>query len=434
MQALSFPSRSRRMAAAVLAAVVLLQSGCATLPPPTTAHQGDPGRVAVVAASEAPKLEFQGFARGKGEGAIRGAGASFGECLGAMSHGGCSGELCGAVLVLMLGICGAIGVVGGVVGAAEAPSAQAARADEGAAQAAFATAEIQEALRAHVAAAALAAGERLVEPPPSPGDGAARSGYAAFAAAGVDSVLEVALVEAGTRGRGINDPVAAYMTARVRLVSAADGRERFVRNYTYLGPRHALAEWAADDARRLRQTLEAGYRSLAEHIYDSVFRLYPFPEWSPHGAGVLAAAFGLAPLSPRTRGALPADDLIGSRFNWTEVDSLQPVLRWEAFPRAGDLKVAPDEMARVAGVRYDLVIARSENAAPGEIVYRRDGLAATDHRLETALEPGARYFWSVRARFVLDGRERVTEWSSVHYAAREGLTAPSPFSYRFRTP
>jgi len=40
----------------------------------------------------------------------------------------------------------------------------------------------------------------------------------------------------------------------------------------------------------------------------------------------------------------------------------------------------------------------------------------------------------VRSRFDLDGRERLTEWSSAHYMARQGITAPSVFSYRFKTP
>jgi hypothetical protein len=52
--------------------------------------------------------------------------------------------------------------------------------------------------------------------------------------------------------------------------------------------------------------------------------------------------------------------------------------------------------------------------APAGIVYRRDGLASPTHTLETALSPGTRYFWTVRARFELDGRERVTEWGTIN--------------------
>jgi len=77
---------------------------------------------------------------------------------------------------------------------------------------------------------------------------------------------------------------------------------------------------------------------------------------------------------------------------------------------------------------------REQNLAPAEIVYRREGLEQAAHKLETPLASGAQYFWTVRARFDLDGRKRVTSWGSTQYSARETWTAPSRHSYRFRTP
>jgi hypothetical protein len=91
-------------------------------------------------------------------------------------------------------------------------------------------------------------------------------------------------------------------------------------------------------------------------------------------------------------------------------------------------------MGRVRNVRYDLMVAREYLGQPAQVVYRREGLAAPAHRLETALQPQARYFWSVRATFDLDGRRRVTAWSSV--AAQRGAipTLPNAQMFRFRTP
>jgi hypothetical protein len=66
-------------------------------------------------------------------------------------------------------------------------------------------------------------------------------------------------------------------------------------------------------------------------------------------------------------------------------------------------------------------------------VYRRDGLLRPEHVLEEALAPNARYFWTVRARFELDGATRVTGWGSTHDVARDSMSSPSRFSYRFRT-
>jgi hypothetical protein len=148
----------------------------------------------------------------------------------------------------------------------------------------------------------------------------------------------------------------------------------------------------------------------------------------------LSTAFGLAPISPPTRGQLSGDAVIGRVFEWTAADSLAPTLRWQSFPRDSDRAIAPEDMSRVRNVTYDLVIAREENMAPGEVVYARSGLPAAGHVLETALKPGKRYFWTIRAHFDLDGRPRVTEWGSTRFIVREPAPAPTRSSYRFRTP
>jgi hypothetical protein len=245
--------------------------------------------------------------------------------------------------------------------------------------------------------------------------------------------VEIALTRAGTRGAGINAPVQLYMETRVRVVRAADNSELFSADYEYRGRRQKLAEWSANRGEALLQELQNGYIALGSHIHDSIFLLFPFPDRKPHAAGTLAHAFGLAPLNPVTRGQLTGDALIGRYFEWKVVDSLRPTLEWEAFPRASDLADAPDLAGRIRDVRYDLVIAREQNLAPAGIVYRRNGLVATTHTVQDGLQPDTRYFWSVRARFELDGRERVTEWGTVDYRAQGRITTPSSDSYRFRT-
>ena len=149
---------------------------------------------------------------------------------------------------------------------------------------------------------------------------------------------------------------------------------------------------------------------------------------------MMSAAFGLAPITPPTRGPMTGDRFIGSLFEWYAVDGLRPRFRWEAFPRPSDISAAPEEMKRVSNVRYDLLVAKEENMAPGAIIYRQQGLPSPEHAINLSLQPDARYFWTVRARFDLDGRSRVTEWGSTHFAVREQIAAPSRNSYRFRTP
>jgi hypothetical protein len=404
-----------RKTVAALAALAVLVQGCATPPPPQRAIEPlDLGAVSIVAAGTDPEIRFEGFAHGRGEGALTGAGATFAGCAAGLGHGACSGPLCGAVVILWLGICGVASAVGGVAGAAASQDAATVRAAESRLQTAISARTVQEALREQVAAIA---GERL----------GARKGEP-------DTLLETSLVRVGTTGSGWDMPIQLRMEAKVRILKAADRSVVREEAMTYLGERRRLAEWSKDNGTPLLEGLRHGYEVLATEIYDAVFRLYPFPGRDFQGAGFLTAAFGLAPESPKMRGSISGEGALKRRFEWPEVESLRPTLRWQAFPRAADFAKAPEEMGRVRAVSYDLVVAREEGLAAGQEVYRRERLARPAHTLEEPLEPHAYYFWSVRARFELDGREWVTEWSTTNWFAFGKLATPSSWSYRFRTP
>lgn len=88
--------------------------------------------------------------------------------------------------------------------------------------------------------------------------------------------------------------------------------------------------------------------------------------------------------------------------NFPVVTSLQPTFRWE--PSSKD------------GVLYDLILYRVVSHSPfgiggillpGQVVDYQQGLAAPSYRPSTQLEPGEKYFWSVRLR--RDGT--VSNWS-----------------------
>ncbi|HEX9184786.1 MAG TPA: hypothetical protein VF876_16130 [Burkholderiales bacterium] len=399
-----------------LLALAAVLAGCAMQPQvPAGPGAAALGKVAVVAGSGAPEISFEGFARGRAEGAAAGAGMSFLACAASLGPGTCAGPYCGAVVLLWFGVCGIASVVGGAVGAGSAMDAKTAAAAEARMRAALDTNAIQESLRLNIEAAARAHGVQPAE------------------RAEADTLLEATLLKAGTAGGGINEPVGLYMEVRVRLLRAADGAEVYSARVLHVGPRLKLVDWAGGGGDRLLRALDAGYEALGAHIADGVFLLYPFPSQEAGWAGTLSAAFGLAPLDPPTRGTATGATLM-EWFEWPAVSSLQPVLRWQAFPREADLATAPADMRRVQNVTYDLVVARERNLAPAETVYRKSGLPRPEHRLATPLEPDARYFWTIRARFELDGRPRVTGWGSTHYQARDSVTAPSDLSYRFRTP
>ncbi|HEX4899335.1 MAG TPA: hypothetical protein VFV61_02325, partial [Pyrinomonadaceae bacterium] len=96
-------------------------------------------------------------------------------------------------------------------------------------------------------------------------------------------------------------------------------------------------------------------------------------------------------------------------------------MRWTAFPREIDReKLDRVILRKIGGVTYDLRIwdedADQRLDRPwnlqwrNRLVYERTGLAAPHHTLEVPLAPASRYYWSARARFVVDGRTMVTRW------------------------
>jgi hypothetical protein len=152
------------------------------------------------------------------------------------------------------------------------------------------------------------------------------------------------------------------------------------------------------------------------------------------------------------------------RFTHT-VDSLQPLLGWEAFPRAKDREADREEIIRqITEVTYDLRVWETphQNLPPrqhrgpkgvitdvwdeppglfeGELnpIYVRTGLSTPSHRIERPLKPATYYMWTIRARFLLKGQPRVTDWGQeITRGPREqrSYTEDEFFGYyRFVTP
>jgi hypothetical protein len=138
----------------------------------------------------------------------------------------------------------------------------------------------------------------------------------------------------------------------------------------------------------------------------------------------------------RVYGFTPLKPAFTLRNRFPSVASLNPTLEWQ--PASFTVGKAD-----VSKVRYDLIIWKgvgvrhADSSSFGEdrfsksnawisvdslaTVYEREGLVGSSHAVETQLEPGMEYAWSVRARFELDGKTRVSEWSLVR--------TPEPLSY-----
>lgn len=166
-------------------------------------------------------------------------------------------------------------------------------------------------------------------------------------------------------------------------------------------------------------------------------------------AGCVAAPVsGFKPIYPKVSPGLGRHGEPGLAY--TKIKELQPIFRWEPFPGQHQtqprapitpfITAGPD---RIDEVTYELKIWRAEKDYAQEAVYERRGLAEPRHEIEVLLKPATHYIWSVRARFKLDGKVRLSQWSMAFPVVppkqkpKIGATwsaDPTEYYYRFTTP
>ena len=451
-----------RLPAAVLVVAVL--TGCATGAGSAPDYAADAlesgrgtfGKVALVADPTPPEIETVYFgmtpearaAIHTGGGALGGAGGGLAVCGQALRV-----PLLGLLVIPILPVCMGVGAVAGAADSqtddvppgysnealAEAEASARANLDTGALQARIlerAQVYARENVSYQLEPAQSAGSEFRPEWP----------SYAALSKQGFDTALEVEFIRISLKN-------SLEMEARARVVSLNDGDVLSSAQYGYASVGLTLEEWMADGAAPLTNAVAQGLESLAEDIVDEAFLLYhpstqaPPSRWGPVPYYVLAPEYPLVEYS-----SAPFGDTGASYPNVepAAVASMPPTFRWERFPRPWDSE-GPDGTRRaITKVRYELkvfdVLEDESWPRPGQEVYRAIDLPQAEHRISVELEPCTRYFWTVRARFELDGLTRVTEWAGAYRAAlgpeqkpwnlRRGATGPKPswFYFPFVTP
>jgi len=437
-----------------LMSIALTLPGCTTppqLPPPELRSRL--GRIVVIADPQQPRSEFQTFARGRLEGTLKGGagGTAMGLTHGLSGMGAAGGgPYAGAALIIATAIFAIVGATtGAVIGHQASVPEETARQIDSQLDTALADLKLSDSVAARLRARALSqpasAAHEFREatwgtPWPTLSEG------------GTDTALLIRVTEAGfAGGSGRHPDIAFYLSARVTVVDATVGEELYNRDFLYASPLRPFDAWFTDSAQMLAEEFDRATEVLAERILDEllVVTAFPFPSGKWALAGPAFSTCWFYPIFPPRElrsfhefllhpGAL---DMARDLIRYTVVDSLQPALSWEPMPRPRDLADANQEtIARIGNVTYDLRIWAAVDGYPGRIVYDRTGLTEPRHRLEYALEPGRRYFWTFRARYTLDGVPQVTRWAfSLAPAGPNGGTCdieaiPPANHYRFATP
>lgn len=429
----------------VLALFIIGLAGCATHAPKTpdyfaTGHQSQAlniSRVALVTDLTPPEIESVdlGFTRGQGAAGGAAGGAMVGASSALESLGSCSGDFCGAVFLLLLPVF----MVGGAIVAAVSGVEHGQSADMLAEAEANAKHMLNSAyLQTELLERAQGYGRDNVDlefiriPSADPETLEDKLDYKALSSESIDAILEVELLR-------VTLEYSLELEARARLISVRTGAVLSDNQYSFSSEHHSLDEWIADGAAPLTDAIQRGLQTLADDAMDENFLLfYPNePEVIPPKQADIASEqiqtsqgksvphYVLSPVYPALDSCFFCEGPFSKRphramgnLKFVEVASVQPTLQWERFPRDHDRVDADGQYHLITDVHYDLrvfdtAIPSSTNImlVPAQQVYNARDISEPYHKIESGLNDCTDYFWTVRARFKLDGQVRVTEWA-----------------------
>jgi hypothetical protein len=401
-----------------IAILACLQTGCATPVRPDYSLQPEQlasGRLAVVAARFQPEYVFDALTPGKGSAAGRGALHAAAAC----AQGG-RDPFSALASLFCAPIAAAIGAISGASASASAQDIEAAKAS---AQDAIATLNLQDTTLTAVQRYAQEMGVKLSAlPPHGPAKPEDTLSYAQARDA-ADSVIEIAVLQAKVVTTGAAElRIALGMQTRVKVVDVREGKEIDTFTIRCHAGLRTPDGWLVQDGEAIRSAFDRCASSTAEQALDEILFIYHpklMREQPPSSEAQRVPPYALRAIQPpiRNKVYLSAARMTYGHLERYPLDSLQPEFRWEAWPRGFDIQ--PGDQGDAQEIRYDLRIVGEDGFA-----YERRGLPTAQHRVEQALAPCRTYRWTVRARFVLGGAKRVTEWAGA-FDTLGGQVSPS---------
>jgi hypothetical protein len=411
--------RSKFSSLSLFCAILILFSGCATTNPYSFSSpvpeevRKQIRHILIVPAAFEPQIDYHPtVARGLDVGAAKGTagGAAAGAIGGiklALSPGG--GGI--GVLLLPFFVAGGVvigGTVGGIAGALKSVPEKKARQIEETVDNELVKLDVQGTMAEHV----YKEGNDLTDykftilKGIGPGSQEETPDYRTLNLEGNNIILEVKVISLGFKGgKGSNPYISVYMKVNARAIDVTSGEEIYSDIWPYVSSEHSLSEWVENNGQLLHDEFEHCYQSLAENIIERIFLTYEFHVDSKWGGPQTCV---LQPFYPEYKGI----GFFSGGLKYPKVDSLQPTLKWESFPREKDIKGDKKGILnRIDSITYDLKIWREQDFIQDEPLYTKQNLKKAEHKIEITLEQSKKYFWTFRARFKLGDQYRVTKWA-----------------------
>jgi len=430
---------------ASLCSIFILISGCATTNPHSFSSpvpekiRKQIRHVLIVPAKFEPQIDYHPFAKGRDVGAAKG--AASGAAVGAVSGAGIAiGSFYGVLLLPFFVAGGAIigGTTLGIAGALDSVPEEKAKQIEETVDNALVKLDFQGTMAEKIyrAGAYFTDYDYTISKELGPTSLKEIPNYRSLNIEGFDIILEVRVIHLGFKGgKGSNPYISMDMKISVKTINTISGKEIYSGIWYYVSKEHPLSEWVKNNAQRLHDEFESCYQSLSKNIIERIFLSYEFhvaSSWEGSQTCVLH------PVYPKYMGKGFSID----KLKYAEIDSLQPTLEWEQFPREKDVKGDKKGILnRINEISYDLKIWKEEDFVQNRPLYTKQGIRKPLHKIEISLEQSKNYFWTFRAQFKLDDQYRVTKWahSRMPYEPFEEDPCnlnyiPITHYYRFKTP
>lgn len=375
-------------------------------------------RIGVALGRFVPPVAADAEVTGKGGGTLYGAGRGAVACL--ELERGSSGFGAGLVTLVCLPFGAAIGALAGAYGSASGDeiSTGLGRLDH-----ALATLDLQAALGRAIDHYADRTDIRAQFFPLS--DGPAAVGDLPRYPPTTDYVFEAAVTEVRLVTTGAKElPYGFQFQVRARLIRSADGAVLDTLAFSVATPARTLDEWLADKVAALARAIDTALAEAAEAIVDEWSLIHrgdaaPAPPAPAGGEPPRVPEYALQPLAPplRVERRFLKRPLLPGHLEPVAV-STRPRFAWEALPRDWPAP-QPAGTAAPPVVVYDLRLYDGgpfpfEGVAATAIVQEHFGLSRPEFAVVRPLQPCAYHFWTVRARFLHEGRMRATEWTGAY--------------------
>ncbi|MDH4126205.1 MAG: hypothetical protein OEW64_09270 [Gammaproteobacteria bacterium] len=222
----------------------------------------------------------------------------------------------------------------------------------------------------------------------------------------------------------IDSSVSIRLTGEAVLFDNSDGRETGRYTFAVDTPWHFIEGWSRGGIGLLASSVSASIAKLAEVLSEEVLLTVQSPR--QRGNGYL-----VQPVTPKYKAVLfGGSDFTSIGGQYRTTDTLSPVFAWESFRDAyAEDPLYEDVPASALEVSYDLRVYRSQLGrqgnpmfyagskdtpillVPDELVLEIRGIKGEEFVPEVPFKHCAPYAWTVRTRFVANGKTHLSYWS-----------------------